>query len=115
MKRKIIQTTIFAKEINTLIRKGKILLEDFETFKKLLAEHPEKGNLIQGTGGVRKIRLKSVSKGKSGGFRICYFDDPEKLELYLMWIYPKNEQENLSSAEKKELKELTDIFKRKSK
>jgi hypothetical protein len=101
MKRRITQTRCFAKEIDDLIRKKKLLQEDFEAFKKKLIENPELGDLIIGTGGVRKTRLKSASRGKSGGFRVCYFDHGEGKELFLLLIYPKNEQENLTPGEKK--------------
>ena len=70
MKRKIIQTKYFIKLINDLIKKRQILQEDFDDFKKELAEHPEMGDMIPGTNGVRKARLKSASRGKSGGSRM---------------------------------------------
>ncbi|MBS0616240.1 MAG: type II toxin-antitoxin system RelE/ParE family toxin [Verrucomicrobia bacterium] len=112
MKRAIIEIRAFSREVDNLMRKKKLLLEDFEALKKRLAQNPEDGDLIPGTGGVRKIRLKSVSRGKSGGFRVCYFDDPERRELFLMQIYAKNEQENLSPGEKKTLKEFAERVKR---
>lgn len=112
MKRLIIQTRAFTKSINKLIDSKKLLHEDFEAFKKKLMENPEEGDLIIGTGGVRKTRLKSAGKGKSGGFRVCYFDHPNNEELFLILIYQKNEQETLSAEEKKALKELTDSIKR---
>jgi hypothetical protein len=56
--------------------------------------------------------LKSASKGKRGGFRVCYLNIEEKLILFLLFVYPKNEQENLSSQEKIELKQLVEIIKR---
>jgi hypothetical protein len=96
-----------------LLKKKKLLREDVDALKKALVENPELGNLISGAGGVRKVRLKSASKGKSGGFRVCYFDTPNKEELYLMWIFPKNVQENLTASEKKLLKELAEVFKKK--
>lgn len=65
-------------------------------FKKSLAENPEQGDVITGTGGIRKIRLKSASKGKSGGFRVCYLNIEDQLILFLLFIYAKNEKENLS-------------------
>jgi len=68
--------------------------------------------VIPGTGGIRKARLKSASKGKRGGFRVCYLNIEEKLILFLLFVYPKNEQENLSSQEKIELKQLVEIIKR---
>lgn len=112
MKRRIIQIRAFAKTVDALINRKRLLSEDFEAFKKKLIENPEEGDLITGTGGVRKTRLKSASKGKSGGFRVCYFDDPESEELFLILIYQKNEQENLTAGEKKALKELTDAIKK---
>lgn len=56
-------------------------------------------------GGIRQIRLKSAGKGKSGGFRVCYYYLVDEA-LYLILIYAKNEQENLSAEQKKELKSL---------
>jgi hypothetical protein len=112
MKRKIIQTKAFDKEINTLITKRRLTKDDFEDFKKRLAEDPDQGDVIPGTGGIRKIRLKSASKGKSGGFRVCYLDIEDKLILFLLFIYSKNDQENLSQADKKELKQIAEAIKR---
>ena len=115
MKRQIVLIRAFAKAIDDLIEKRKLLKEDFDLFKRKLVEYPEEGDLIPGTGGIRKIRLKSASKGKSGGFRICYFDYPEDNELFLILIYQKNEKEDLSAGEKKTLKELTDTVKKRRK
>jgi hypothetical protein len=112
MKRCIIEAKNFTKSIDDLIAKKKLLPEDFDALKRSLAQKPEEGDLITGTGGVRKTRLKSSSKGKSGGFRVCYFDDKDAEELFLILIYPKNEQENLTSHEKKALKELTNAIKK---
>ncbi|KIC73720.1 hypothetical protein DB42_BR00010, partial [Neochlamydia sp. EPS4] len=74
MIRNIVQTKIFEEEIARLIKKRKLKKEDFEDFKKSLAENPEQGDVIIGTGGIRKARLKSSSKGKKGGFRVCYLN-----------------------------------------
>jgi hypothetical protein len=110
MKRKIIQTRYFSKVVDNLLQKRQLLEEDFNSFKKELIEKPDSGDLITGTGGVRKTRLKSAAKGKSGGFRVCYYL-AEKEELYLLLIYPKNEKEDLTMQEKKELKKLVNILK----
>ena len=67
------QISVFARAVADLIRKCRLKSEDFEAFKRVLAEHPEMGDLVQGTGGIRKTRLKSATKGKSGGFRVCYY------------------------------------------
>lgn len=113
MKRQLIQTLDFEDTVKNLITKRKLKKEDFEDFKKNLAENPEQGDVIPRTGGIRKIRLKSATKGKSGGFRVCYLNIEDRLILFLLFIYAKNEQENLSQNEKAELKQLADSIKRK--
>ncbi|HSX11134.1 MAG TPA: type II toxin-antitoxin system RelE/ParE family toxin [Chlamydiales bacterium] len=113
MKIKITLLRQFSRDVDSLIENRALLEEDFNVFKKMLSENPESGPPITGTGGVRKIRLKSATKGKSRGFRVCYFHSPERNELFLMCIYGKNKQENISPAEKKELKALVAIFKEK--
>lgn len=112
MRRQIIQTKSFEEEIIALISKRKLKKEDFEDFKKNLAENPEQGDTISGTGGIRKARLKSASKGKRGGFRVCYLNVEDQLILFLLFIYQKNEKEDLSQADKNELKELAEAIKR---
>lgn len=112
LKKRISQTRNFAKELDKLFSQKKLLFEDFESFKEEIAANPSEGDLISGTGGIRKTRLKSINKGKSGGFRVCYFDYPKNNVLFLILIYQKNEKENLTTAEKKILKALTDVIKR---
>lgn len=68
MKCQLIQTKDFEETVEDLIARRKLKKEDFEDFKKSLAENPEQGDMITGTG----VRLKSATKGKSGGFRVCY-------------------------------------------
>lgn len=72
MERHLIQTKDFERTVKDLISKRKLKAEDFEDFKRSLAENPEQGDVIPSTGGIRKTRLKSATKGKSGGFRVCY-------------------------------------------
>ena len=62
MKRKITETRNFSKSINSLLQKRQLLKDDYEAFKQELATNPTGGDLIVGTGGIRKIRLKSASK-----------------------------------------------------
>lgn len=112
MKRHLVQTEDFSDAIESLIAKRKLKREDFDDFKKSLAESPEQGDVITGTGGIRKVRLKSATKGKRGGFRVCYLNIEDKLILFLLFIYAKNEQEDLSQTEKTELKQLADAIKK---
>jgi hypothetical protein len=112
--RKVTQLTVFANKLADFIKTRKVLQKDFDEFKRMLAEHPEIGAIIQGTGGVRKTRLKSATSGKRGGFRVCYyFHDVDLGEIFLITIYAKNEKEDLTQDEKKDLKELANAIKRK--
>lgn len=110
MKRRIIQTRNFEKEIDSLLSKYKILPEDFEDLKRNLVINPEIGDLIIGTGGLRKTRLKSISSGKSGGFRVCYYYAKDD-SIYLIYIYSKNSIENITAQDKKNFREIIKIIK----
>jgi hypothetical protein len=110
--RDVIYTSVFSRRLAEFIRTHRLNQEDFDVFQREVAENPEMGDIIQGTGGLRKIRLKAAAKGKSGGFRVCYyFHDIGIGRIYLVTIYSKNEKEDLTPAEKKEFKELISIIK----
>lgn len=111
MKRIVIETRNFSKEVESLISKRRLLAEDYEELKKSLVENPLVGDLIPGTGGVYKIRLKSISKGKSGGFRVCYYYYMINEKIFLVLIYQKNKQENITNDEKRTLKRLIEDIK----
>ena len=80
-------------------------------FKNYISLHPDKGDIIPGTGGIRKIRWQSSGHGKRGGARIIYYVYNDKNPIYLLFAYPKNTQENLSAKEKKILANLANILK----
>jgi hypothetical protein len=102
--RKIIEARLFSKALDALLKRKQLIKNDYDDLKKELVINPERGDLIPGTGGVRKIRMKSASKGKRGGFRACYYYLVQDEEIYLLLLYAKNEQENLTMDEKKDLK-----------
>jgi mRNA-degrading endonuclease RelE of RelBE toxin-antitoxin system len=71
-----------------------------------LSFNTKSGTLMQGTGGVRKLRWASKGKGKSGGSRVIYFIYNETIPLFLLTIFSKNEKINLSKTERNKLAEL---------
>ena len=75
-----------------------------------LAAHPKSGDLIEGTGGIRKLRWGRGGRGKSGGVRVIYYYHSELMPLYLLTLFAKNEQGNLSKAERNDLAKLVDIL-----
>ena len=72
-----------------------------------LAENPEAGDEMVGTGGCRKMRLAGRGKGKSGGYRTVTFYSGERMPVYLITVFSKGEKSNLTTAECKALKEIT--------
>jgi hypothetical protein len=72
-----------------------------------LARHPNVGDLVQGTGGVRKLRWRLEGRGKRGGARVIYFYYDLKMPLFLLTAYAKNERADLSQAERNDFKRLT--------
>lgn len=111
MKRKIIEAKLFSRSLDALLKRKQIIFQDYDLFKKELIMNPEKGAIVAGTGGTRKIRMKSASKGKRGGIRICYYYLVQDEEIYLLVLYAKNEKEDLSMDEKKDLKLLVNELK----
>jgi hypothetical protein len=94
------------------IRRAEKLLLDDERRDILhyLAEHPKSGDLMEGTGGVRKLRWSRGGRGKSGGVRVIYYYHSETLPLYLLTLFAKNERANLSKAERNELADLVGLL-----
>ena len=75
-----------------------------------LAAHPKSGDLIEGSGGIRKLRWSRGGRGKSGGVRVIYYYHSELMPLYLLTLFAKNEQGNLSKTERNDLAKLVDIL-----
>jgi hypothetical protein len=72
-----------------------------------LAEHPKTGDLMQGTGGLRKLRWGRKGSGKSGGVRVIYYFHNETMPLFLLSLFGKNEKANLSHSERNMLAKFT--------
>ncbi|HJD56171.1 MAG TPA: type II toxin-antitoxin system RelE/ParE family toxin [Rickettsia endosymbiont of Pyrocoelia pectoralis] len=75
-----------------------------------IATNPEQGDIIKGTGGIRKLRfaLSSNNKGKSGGARVIYFYYNENIPVFLITGFIKSELENISSDSCNKLKKLSE-------
>lgn len=76
-----------------------------------LAKNPESGEEITGTGGVRKLRWAGKGKGKRGGLRVIYYFYNETAPIFLLTVYGKGVQEDLTSDQKKKMTEITKILK----
>jgi len=100
-----IETSIFTRQIKALATD-----DELKALQVELIAQPEKGDLIQGTGGLRKVRMATGQQGKSGSARVIYFLATAEV-IYLVLAYAKNEKASLTAAEKAELKKLTQLLK----
>lgn len=85
--------------------------DDLRRLKDLILENPELGDVMQGTGGLRKLRFSFSDRGKSGSSRVCYINIVRKEKIFLITAYPKNVKDNLSKAERNNIKQLVEILK----
>ena len=89
--------------------------DDLRRLEQTLLRDPKVGNVIVGTGRLRKLRFGFQNRGKSGSVRVCYVDFEQFGLCYLLVVFAKNEQENLSNAECNALKTLIDALEKKLK
>ena len=83
---------------------------DQKLLEEALLENPKLGDVIEGTGGARKMRIQLEGRGKSGGGRVIYVDVFEKEKLYFLLAYPKNVQDNLTPEQKKMIRKLVEAI-----
>ena len=80
--------------------------DDLKDLQQILLENPKLGDVIQGTGRLRKMRFGYGGRGKSRSARICYVDFEIHEKIFLIMVFAKNEMENLTKAEKNSIKQL---------
>jgi len=101
----VAETKAFQRKIERLLSE-----QEKEDLIAYLAEFPNAGELMKGTGGIRKLRWAQSGQGKSGGIRVIYYFHSELMPLYLLAAFGKNEKANLSKEESnllaKDVKEL---------
>ncbi len=100
-----IETSVFTRQIKTIATD-----DDLRQLQEQLIAQPDKGELIVGTGGLRKVRMAVGTRGKRGGARVIYFLSHID-RIYLLFAYVKNTQETLSEEEKARLKFLVSKLK----
>ena len=73
----------------------------------LVSTDPEAGDVMQGTGGVRKARLAGRGKGKSGGYRIVWYFGGGDIPVFLLTVFGKGEKANLTQGERNVMRQVT--------
>ena len=99
---RFVETTAFRKKIDSLLEP-----DAFQDFQNELLDNPEKGAVIPGTGGVRKVRYAhpARSKGKRGGIRVMYYLQSQEDTLYFLLAFDKGDQDDLTPDQKKQLRD----------
>lgn len=69
--------------------------EEYVGLQEYLCEHPEAGDLVRGSGGVRKVRWSRAGSGKSSGVRVCYYKRSGAGQLLMLVIYAKGAQDSI--------------------
>ncbi len=96
-------------ELPEFLRRSDKLLQEAEREEliQFLATNPTAGIILEGTGGIRKLRWKHGNRGKSGGVRIIYYFHNHNYPLFLLTVFGKKEKANIDKAERNMLAKLT--------
>ena len=96
----VIETPIFSRLVDDYWSNS-----EREEFAAYIATNPESGNVVPGSGGVRKVRWSLRGSGKRGGVRVIYYNRLANGEIWLLLIYAKSAKENIPSHILKAIKE----------
>lgn len=99
----LVETSVFTKRVERLLDR-----DSYRLLQLRLAADPAAGDLVQGTGGLRKIRWQGSGRGKRGGVRVIYYWAKSRDVVLLLLIYGKNEQHDLTAEQKRVLRRLVE-------
>jgi hypothetical protein len=98
---RFVETPVFTREVVELIND-----EELRTLQLALLQRPELGSIIRGSGGLRKLRWAGAGRGKRGGLRIIYFWDEASETFFMLYVYSKNDLEDLTVQQLRVLSRL---------
>ena len=97
----IVETPVFTRRVLDALTD-----DEYRKLQEFLAQYPEAGNVIPGSGGLRKLRWAVSGKGKRGGTRIIYYWLREEDTILMLFVFKKNEQSDLTKVQLKALKAI---------
>ena len=98
-----VETRTFTKRINELMSD-----DEYRALQESLINRPQTGDIIQGTGGLRKVRWTQDGRGKRRGVRVIYYWMAEQEQLCMLYVFPKSRQADLTSEQRKALKAIVE-------
>lgn len=99
-----VETPTFTKRVLALLDD-----ESYAGLQAWLAKHPDAGDVIRASGGLRKIRWAAKGHGKRGGLRVIYYWWMGKDRISMLFVYPKNEMDDLDADQLKQLRRALEI------
>ena len=99
-----IETKLFSQ-----LREGYLPDDEYAKLQEALIERPERGAVIPGSGGVRKLRWAQRGRGKRGGIRVVYYAKVRDGVLFMLTLYAKNEEENIPAHILRKIREEIDV------
>lgn len=99
----IVETRVFTRLIKELITD-----DEYKRLQEALVNRPDMGDIIKGSGGLRKLRWKLDSAGKSGGVRVIYYWVTDDHHIRMLYVYPKTKQDDLTQEQLAQLKAIVE-------
>ena len=99
----IIETSVFTKQVQKLLSD-----EEYQQLQMVLLKRPDTGNVIRGSGGLRKMRWGVKGRGKRGGSRVIYYWAVSQEQLLMLLIYQKNVRDDLSQSQLNVLRRIVE-------
>ena len=96
-----IETPTFTRLLTALLAD-----DEYADLQNVLVENPERGDILKGGGGIRKLRHALPGRGKSGGVRVIYYWLRDNGQIYMLLIYPKSKKDDLTDRETALLREF---------
>ncbi len=100
-----IETSIFTRLVCQLMED-----EQYQELQSVLIENPQAGAVIQGSGGLRKIRWRLAGQGKRGGVRVIYYLTTRRNEIYMLYVYSKSVRSDLTRDQLRQLRQAVGEF-----
>jgi hypothetical protein len=98
-----VETVAFSRRIATILND-----DEYSSLQDMLVVRPDAGAVIQGSGGIRKLRWGTSGRGKSGGARIIYYWKATHDKILMLAVYAKGEKQDLTGDEIKTLRRVVE-------